>query len=196
MQAVREIATNRVLYLFEDTKKVAITEAGLVTPIRALDIRPGTHDVISAPPPPIDFVGGKLAFDGQWHILDLNHFKSVQHARLADIRWRKETGGVTLPIDQTIQTTREAQAQIASTYSSLKDGLVTAADWKAEGGWVSVTLNEFQPIAQAVAAHVQACFAAERQVSDQIEAAQTISELKALRLSAEFQTAYDAITGQ
>jgi len=140
--------------------------------------------------------------DGVWtktwtvEQLPFEDARSNMHDHLADIRWRKETGGVALPTGQTIQTTREAQAQVSSTYSSLKDSLVTTADWKTENGWVSVTLTEFQPIAQVVAAHVQACFAAERQVSEQIEAAQTVSDLTVIDLEAEFQTAYNALTKQ
>jgi len=83
MQAVREIATNKVLYLFDTTKKVTITQAGLVTPLRALDIKPDTHDLVDAPLPPVDFVGGKLAFDGMsWSILDQAYYNDIAAERI------------------------------------------------------------------------------------------------------------------
>jgi len=83
MQAVREIATGKVLYLFDNNKKVTITQAGLVTPLRALDIKPDTHDVVEAPLPPVDCVGGKLAFDGVlWSILDQQHYDDLAAKRV------------------------------------------------------------------------------------------------------------------
>jgi len=129
-----------------------------------------------------------------WEVVprQIEDVRAEQHARLADYRWRQETGGVDLPSGQRIQTTREAQAQISSTYSSLKDGLVASADWKAEGGWVSVTLTEFQPVAQAVADHVQRCFSAEKAVGQQIDAATTVDELAQIDLAAAFSAAYAA----
>jgi len=83
MQAVREIATNKVIYLFDNNKKVTITEAGLVTPLRALDIKPDTHEVIKASTPPVEFVGNKLKFDnGQWEILDQEYYDEKAAERI------------------------------------------------------------------------------------------------------------------
>jgi len=84
MQAIREIATNKVLYLFDNNKKVRITQAGLVTPLRALDIKPDTHEVVNAPLPPVDFIGGKLSFNGEWNILDQDYYdeKAAERVRV------------------------------------------------------------------------------------------------------------------
>lgn len=109
------------------------------------------------------------------------------HKNLADYRWGVETGGVDLAGSQ-IETTREAQAQISSTYSALKNGLVTSVEWKAATGWLVLDLSAFTPIAQAVATHVQACFAAERAVSTQIDAL-TDAELPGFNVVAAFDAA-------
>ncbi|MDE4304029.1 DUF4376 domain-containing protein [Phaeobacter gallaeciensis] len=113
--------------------------------------------------------------------------RSVLNANLAAYRWDVETGGVDLGGSQ-IETTREAQAQISSTYSALKDGLVTSVEWKAATGWLVLDLSAFTPIAQAVATHVQACFAAERAVSTQIDAL-TDAELPGFDVVAAFDAA-------
>lgn len=84
MKAVREITSKRVVYLFGDNKKVSITEAGMVTPIRALDIKPDTHEVVEAPTPLVEFVGNKLKFDdGRWEILDQEYYdkKTAERVR-------------------------------------------------------------------------------------------------------------------
>lgn len=113
-------------------------------------------------------------------------------ALLADHRWQKETGGVTLPDGRVIQTTREAQAQVSSTFAALSAGLVQSVEWKAEGGWVSVTLAQFAPIAGLVVDHVRRCFVAERVVGGQIEAAKTLDDLAAIKLADAFAAAYAA----
>lgn len=100
--------------------------------------------------------------------------------RLADYRFGVETGGLTLPDGSRILTDRESQAQLSSAYQSLSQPFVDSIDWKAAGGWVTVTETELRPIAQAVAQHVQGCFTAERRVSETIAGATTAEALVAI----------------
>ena len=94
-------------------------------------------------------------------------------------RWQVETGGILIG-GTPIATDRESQAQVSSAYASLKDGLITDTPWKAmEGSFAPLTLAEFEPVAQAVAAHVRACFAAEQAHSEAISAMMTQDELDA-----------------
>ncbi|EBC1279443.1 DUF4376 domain-containing protein [Salmonella enterica] len=67
-----------------------------------------------------------------------------------------------------ILTDRESQAQLAGAYQSLACGLITQTDWKAADGWMTVTKEQIEPVAKAVATHVAGCFAAEKAVSEQI----------------------------
>lgn len=115
--------------------------------------------------------------------------EAKQH--LAYVRWQSETNGLTLPDGNQIRTDRESQAQLTSAYQSLKSGLIPDTQWKAATGWVTVTLTELEPIAQAVAAHVRACFAAEKAVSDQIDNA-TTDALIALDIESSFNSALTA----
>jgi len=114
----------------------------------------------------------------------------TQH--VASIRFTTETGGISLPGGTQINTQRDAQAMLTGAYQSLKSGLVQDTEWKATSGWVTVTLTELEPIAQAVAEHVRRCFQAERAVSDQITSATTVDQLQALDLQTAFDTAYSA----
>lgn len=82
-------------------------------------------------------------------------------AALAAHRYAVETGGIVVG-GLSVVTDRESQAMVNGTYSSLKDGLILDTEWKGVNGWMVVTLAEIQPIAQAVAMHVRACFANER----------------------------------
>ena len=110
----------------------------------------------------------------------LTNTRNALKAGAAALRYEKETGGVLLPNGANIRTDRESQAQLNAAYSSLKNGLIESTFWKADGGvWVSVTLTEIEPIAQVVANHVAACFAAERahwEAIDQIDAVEALAD--------------------
>ena len=87
-------------------------------------------------------------------------------AHLADYRWRRETGGLTLAAGPTISTSRESQAQMTSTVVAMKEGLIDApVTWKAESGWVEMTLDQMLTASAEVSAHVARCFAAEEAVA-------------------------------
>lgn len=98
-------------------------------------------------------------------------------SEVAAKRWQVETGGI-LVAGHPIATDRESQAQVTSAYTSLKGGLIADTPWKtADGSFTLVTLAELEPAAQAVAAHVRACFAAEQAHDEAINALETQGEL-------------------
>ena len=100
-------------------------------------------------------------------------------AALSALRFQKETAGVAVS-GATVKTDRHSQAALTGAYTSLKNGLVPGIDWKAAGGvWVSLTLAQVEPMAQAVAAHVQACFTAERAHAEAIAALATVEAVDA-----------------
>ncbi|AUY10728.1 DUF4376 domain-containing protein [Aeromonas sp. ASNIH2] len=104
---------------------------------------------------------------------------AVVLAAVAEKRWQVETSGIVVA-GNLIKTDRESQAQISSTYTSLKSELIPDTPWKtADGTFVRVTLAQIEPIAQAVASHVRACFAAEVVHCQAIAALQTQAELDA-----------------
>ncbi len=151
-----------------------------------------THS--AAPRTPTRDDAGRLV--QAWEIVERS-FEAVRDdliARLADHRWRHETGGVTLPTGQTIGTTREAQAQVSNALAALQGGLVKSVDWKSGGEWVTLKLEQFAPMAAAVANHVQRCFAAEKLVSTLIEAAIDVNDLVQIDIAAEFNGAYSEIS--
>lgn len=119
--------------------------------------------------------------------------RAARLQELADHRWQIETGGVTLPDGSRILTDRESQAQLTSAYQSLSMPFVESIDWKAAGGWVTVTETELRPIAQAVAQHVQGCFKAERIVSEQIDAAEGAEALYGIDIARAFKEALASI---
>lgn len=109
---------------------------------------------------------------------NVRSYSSLQ-AEIAAKRWEVETGGITVA-GVPIKTDRESQSQLTGVYAMLKGGLISDTQWKAmDGSFAPLTLAEFEPVAQAVAAHVRACFAAEKAHSEAISAMMTQDELDA-----------------
>ncbi|MFM5811220.1 DUF4376 domain-containing protein [Aeromonas veronii] len=111
----------------------------------------------------------------------------TKESLMADVaakRWQIETGGI-IVAGYPIATDRESQAQLTCAYTSLKGGLIADTQWKsADGSFTMVTIAELEPVASAVAAHVRACFAAERSHNDAIALLQTQLELDAYDIHA------------
>jgi hypothetical protein len=86
--------------------------------------------------------------------------------RLADYRWRKETGGIELYDGVLVSTTRDTQTQISKTLTAISLNMVNLPiQWKTAAGWLSLDIDQFMLMAKKITIHVDACFRAERAVS-------------------------------
>lgn len=99
---------------------------------------------------------------------------------ITDLRWQHETGGLTLPSGVRVATGIEDQNRITSVIANAQLAGVEKVDFKAASGWVTVTVQELQAIAAAIAVHVQACFTAERVHHEAIDALTEQNEGEAL----------------
>ena len=103
---------------------------------------------------------------------------------LAAYRYARETAGITLN-GAVIKTDLESQSKINGAWSNAQINPTAMIDWKAATGWIQIDAATVTAIAGAVAAHVQACFSAERVHAEAIAALET----------AEAVQAYDFTTG-
>lgn len=111
-------------------------------------------------------------------------------AALADLRWRRETGGLTLPDGAPVRTDRETRGLINEALSSLEGGfMVPPVRWKLSNGvHADLTLADLSAIKSAVALHVKAAFEAEAAVAKKIAAAPG-ADLDAFDVPAAFEAA-------
>lgn len=108
------------------------------------------------------------------------------------LRWQKETGGLTLPSGVRVATGIDDQNRITSVIANAQIAGVEKVDFKAASGWVTVTVQELQAIAAAIAVHVQACFTAERVHHEAIDALAAKYKGEALKAAL---AAYDVQSG-
>ena len=92
--------------------------------------------------------------------------KAARLAELAAVRFARETGGT-----GALRTDRESQALITGAALAATLDPAYAVDWKGAEGWVTLNATQLIAAAQAVRAHVQACFSNERALGAAIEAA-------------------------
>ncbi len=135
--------------------------------------------------PPPEQTGMTIVRHGDaWELVDHSEImcqqtKALLIENVAAKRWQVETGG-TAVAGIPIVTEREDQAMLSSAYMALKCELIPSTPWKAaDGSFTLVTLPMLEPIAQAVAAHVQACFSAEQAHCELIAQLVTQAELEA-----------------
>ncbi|MCA3245565.1 MAG: DUF4376 domain-containing protein [Azospirillum sp.] len=142
-----------------------------MTQVREIDVMTGAEttrpyvaaELAALPPPPT-----------------LAEAKAAKLAALAALRYARETGGIA-----GFRTDRESQALLtgAALAATLDAGY--SVDWKGEAGWVALNATQLLDAAQAVRAHVQACFSNERAHAEAIEALATTEAVQA----------YDVTTG-
>ena len=90
-------------------------------------------------------------------------------AYAATKRYQVETGGIVVN-GMSVSTDRDSQNMIAGAYAYMTASKSAQVEFKAASGWVTLTVDQVEDIAVAVGAHVQACFAIEKAVCEQIDA--------------------------
>lgn len=109
--------------------------------------------------------------------------KAAKYAEIAAARFEAETGGCTVD-GVMIATDRGSQALLTAAVVSARLDVEFKTRWKcADGRFVTLDAMQLRAIGDAVIAHVEACFAREGDLCEQIDAAQTPEELDAIQWS-------------
>lgn len=99
----------------------------------------------------------------------LQAVKDVLKVSVTAKRWEVETGGITLN-GMRVLTGTEDQNRITSVVANARRAGIEEVDFKADSGWVKVSIGTVEAIATAIAVHVQASFSAERAHHEAIDA--------------------------
>lgn len=126
----------------------------------------------------------------RWHVepIPLAELKAARKAVATAKRYEVETGGI-LMAGTVIRTDRESQGLINGAYGLARDmlaGGVPAApiDFKGADGWAEIPPSVMVDIGRAVGLHVQACFRAERQLHEAIDAAEDAAAVLGVDIAA------------
>ena len=130
--------------------------------------------------------------DGRWkirqHLVPLpnrkreviaGELKAKLYARLADKRFRVETGGIRLG-GEVVRTDRESRELLTQAVVYVTRAGDVPTHWKTVDGWRLLSRSQLFTMHDRVQEHVRACFEREHEIADQIAAAQSIADLKAI----------------
>jgi len=95
--------------------------------------------------------------------------KELKLAVLADIRWRKEIGGITLMDGSKMWSDRDTQSKLAAAKAEAVADPTFSVRWKGIDGWVALDATAIVGVANAVRDHVKACFDREADLTDLID---------------------------
>lgn len=115
--------------------------------------------------------------------LTFDELKAQKKAEIAAARYAAETAGTTVN-GMTIATDRGSQALLTAAVVSARLNVEFKTRWKcADSRFVTLDAFQLRAIGDAVIAHVEACFAREGELCEQIDAVQTPEELDAIQWS-------------
>ena len=109
-----------------------------------------------------------------------DELKSQKKAEIASARYAAETAGTTVN-GVLIDTGRDSQALITGAALAAMLDENYSLNWKTTAGFIHLTAPEIIAVAQAVRAHVQACFDKEGELVARINAATTKEDLDAIK---------------
>lgn len=147
---------------------------------RGVYLIPG--NCLETPPPTATSGKWPFAVSEGWVLRDLLNEPELEldltleerRARLKDAvtaqRWLVETGGITLAGGVRVKTGIEDQTRIAQVVQGMEANGYTDVPFKAESGWLPLTLVQMNALLKAIASHVRACFEAERAHHEAIDA--------------------------
>lgn len=111
-----------------------------------------------------------------------DELKAQKKAEIASARYEREIAGVEVN-GITIDTGRDSQAMITgAALAAVIDGEYSL-NWKTPTGFIHLTAPEIIAVAQAVRAHVQACFDREAKLCALVDAAETPEDLDEIIIS-------------
>ncbi len=103
--------------------------------------------------------------------------RSTITAHLPAYRYTKEIGGITVS-GVPIQTDRESRAILTGAYIRAKEDNTYTVRWKTPDGFITLNAATIIAISDAVADHVQKCYAAEADVAADILTLTSVQEVE------------------
>lgn len=110
----------------------------------------------------------------------LEELKAQKKQDIAALRYEREIEGVDVN-GVLIDTGRDSQALITGAALAAMLDKNYSLNWKTTGGFIHLTAPEIIAVAQAVRAHVQACFDREGELVALVDAAQTAEDFAAIK---------------
>jgi hypothetical protein len=118
----------------------------------------------------------------------LSELKAQKIAKLANVRWQKETGGMSFN-GMPLSTDVVSQTKYIGALVGVQIDPLTTLNWKlSDGTFVTLDAAAITAVAMAVRAHIQACFDNEATIRATIEIADDQEELDLIDINVGWPT--------
>lgn len=112
-----------------------------------------------------------------WKITDkeftenfITTLKQTVKDKVTNKRWEIESSGITFPNGISVKTSKDDQDRILSVIINAERNGINEIDFKAESGWVKVSLGALKQLGKELTNFVQFCFKTEKSHHEAIEA--------------------------
>ena len=174
--------TSKIIY---DIGNDLILENGLLFIDGALVEENSNFDIIELE----DTFSDKIIFKNGWYYLTVNNnieltqlgsteLKQILIQKIADNRYNKELAGYEYKNGRLFYTDRETQTKYTSVYVAARDNLIQELEWKTmDSSFITLNKAEIIELAVNVMAYVQYLFNKESSIRDQIDSANSFSDM-------------------
>lgn len=107
----------------------------------------------------------------------LLQLKQVIKDKITAKRWEVESGGLSFPNGVFVKTAKEDQDRILSVIINAERNGINEIDFKADSGWIKVTLFALKQLGKELTYFVQHCFGAEKYHHGFVDSLTTASEI-------------------
>lgn len=104
-----------------------------------------------------------------WEVVDKEEseeyialLKSTMKAKITEKRWSVESGGLSFPNGINVKTAKDDQDRILAVIINAERNGIEEIDFKAESGWVKISLFALKQLAKELTYFVQHCFKTEK----------------------------------
>lgn len=131
--------------------------------------------------PTFTIVDNKVQYTYTKQDRNLDHIKSDMQSIIAENRWKYETAGITISVQNNSVWVPTAKGDRDIFLQSMQLG-IDNVNWKFDRVWLTITNADLVAIVAAILAKIQSCFDWEVAKVLEINACNTMAELKQLEL--------------
>lgn len=129
----------------------------------------------------------------RWSIIDkeitediIQSAKKELKAKITEKRWMVESGGITFLNGVSVKTSKDDQDRILSVIINAERNGIKEIDFKADSGWVTISIFALKQLAKELTAFVQYCFSAEKLHHSAIDNLSDINDIISYNVNANW----------
>lgn len=126
---------------------------------------------------PVNGVQTWLVSDKEESLSYIASLKTSMKAKITEKRWAVESGGLSFPNGVSVKTAKDDQDRILAVIINAERNGIEEIDFKADSGWVKISLFALKQLAKELTYFVQNCFKTEKYHHGYIDSLSNANEI-------------------